>query len=133
MHGPVNVRHKDFTYVHFYLTHMYMHLLRHEINSNELIIPHSHSQANSCTIHRRTVFLHTRNNADYLVELLIGLICWIRGKERERKKLNHLYESSNTLFKEMFCETVIIHTKFPQSKQFHWKIYKTKSESHNVA
>jgi len=55
--------------------HIYMHLLRHEINSNELIIPHSHSQANSFTIHRRTVFLHIQNNADYLVELLIGLIC----------------------------------------------------------
>ena len=51
--------------------HTYMNL-RHEINSNELIIPHSHSLANSLTIHRRTVFLHIRNNADYLVELLIG-------------------------------------------------------------
>jgi len=42
------------------------------------------------------------------------------GGDRVReKKLNHLYEGSNIPFKEMFCETVIIHTKSPKSKQFH--------------
>jgi len=77
--------------------HTHMHLLRHEINSNELIIPHSHSQANSFTIHKKDSVPSYKEHC----RLFRGASNWTHMlNERERKKLNHLYEGSNILFQE---------------------------------